>query len=196
MKKASLDIKKTHAKVRYVKKKHVFVDGFFFTKLFSNLESIPKKTRKWIYRRLSSFGLLDMNRSLLDIKKMQYSVGSFDPLFYFFKRFVYPVLVCLDYSKITDYQLELIRRVLRKNSSKRSYIHLRSIPYKVILKRPNQVRMGGGKGVKFSKKVHPLVPGSVLAEVRGTSYNRFLKSYNILRKKLPFRIKFVSFDRL
>jgi large subunit ribosomal protein L16 len=189
-------IKKVHNKVRLVKKKFNFVDHYFVSKLFSNMESVPKKTRKWIYRRLSSHNLLDLKRDFFTLDETSLQEKSFDPLYHFFKRFIYPAVVSLEYGFISDYHLELVRRLLRKMTSKRSYIHLRSIPYKVILKRPNQVRMGGGKGSKYSKIVHPVVPGSVIAEVRGTSFGRFIRSYNILKKKLPVKVKFVSFDRL
>jgi len=45
--------------------------------------------------------------------------------------------------------LEIIRRKFRQNLDKSILIELYIKPYKILLKRPSQVRMGGGKASKL-----------------------------------------------
>lgn len=45
--------------------------------------------------------------------------------------------------------LEIIRRKFRQNLHKNILIELNIKPYKILLKRPLQVRMGGGKAAKL-----------------------------------------------
>jgi len=49
-----------------------------------------------------------------------------------------------------------LRKILRKNSQ----------PYFNTTKKPSEVRMGKGHGVKFNKKINPLIIGSKIYTVR------------------------------
>ena len=58
------------------------------------------------------------------------------------------------------------------------------------------MRMGGGKGSKFSKKVYFLYPGAFIFELRGV-LNRNLQRFNVkLSKKMPFAYNIVLLNRI
>src|SRR5690606_4359342 len=119
--------------------------------------------------------------------------GSVDRFFF---RFVYPLMISLCYYKITENQIELIRRLARKMFGKRCFIKILIVASVNILKRPNQMRMGGGKGSKFSKKIYFLYPGAFIFELRGV-LNRNLKRFNLkLSKKIPFAYNIVLLNRI
>ena len=55
-------------------------------------------------------------------------------------------LVCDETGKITNYQLESIRRFLRRFLKKKAQIFFRIFPSTPITKKPHDVRLGRGKG--------------------------------------------------
>jgi large subunit ribosomal protein L16 len=56
------------------------------------------------------------------------------------------VLYSIDNGKISNFQLEYLRRFLRRNLKKKAQIFFRVFPSIPITKKPNDVRLGRGKG--------------------------------------------------
>ena len=67
-----------------------------------------------------------------------------------FNKYGNIALVAKQSGKITNYQLEAIRRFLRRFLKKKAQIFFRIFPNTPITKKPNDVRLGRGKGnVKY-----------------------------------------------
>lgn len=136
--------------------------------------------------------LLDISNCDIDKKY----VSGVDRIKKILLRFVYLMIVSLDYYFLTDYQLELMRRIARKTFGKRAFLKLFIIANKNILKRSNNVRMGGGKGIKLKKKVYCLVPGSRILELRGVNV-RLVKIFKKkLKNKMSFSFRVVKVNRI
>lgn len=59
-------------------------------------------------------------------------------------------LIAMETSKITNFQIESLRRFLRRLLKKKAQIFFRIFPNLPITKKPNDVRLGRGKGnVKY-----------------------------------------------
>ena len=211
MKNVNLGLKKDFTKFAFVGKRYLLVNWKFYLNLLVNLENISKKIRKSLFRRLAKKRLVANYRNFLSLKIQEmdivvdnYNIKSVDTIEQkyngsvdrFFFRFVYPLMISLCYYKITENQIELIRRLARKMFGKRCFIKILIVASINILKRPNQMRMGGGKGSKFSKKVYFLYPGAFVFELRGV-LNRNLKKFNTkLSKKIPFAYNIVLLNRI
>lgn len=68
---------------------------------------------------------------------------------YFFFCFSFTSIIVSSYGKMIPSHLEILRRKFRQNLDKNVLIELWIKPYKVLLKRPSQIRMGSGKASKF-----------------------------------------------
>lgn len=211
IKNVNLGLKKNFTKFAFVGKRYLLVNWKFYLSLLINLENISKKIRKTLFRRLAKKRLVVNYRNFLLLKIQELDAGvdynnfqSIKPLEQnniesvdrFFFRFVYPLMISLCYYKITENQIELIRRLARKMFGKRCFIKILIVASVNILKRPNQMRMGGGKGSKFSKKIYFLYPGAFVFELRGV-FKRDLKRFNVkLSKKIPFMYNIVLLNRI
>ena len=56
------------------------------------------------------------------------------------------MLVAAESGKVTNFQLEALRRFLRRFLKKKAQIFFRVFPSVPITKKPNDVRLGRGKG--------------------------------------------------
>jgi ribosomal protein L16/L10AE len=189
---------KKYFKQKYIKKNNFFIDLKFYNSLFTEIENNPKKNRKWLFRRLSKKRLLYNYRHLSNFF-FDFNVSKLvklDPLFNIFKRYAYFNFISQEYYNLTDYHLELLRRYLRKKLGKKVFIFCNLKPYLIVLKRPNQIRMGGGKGAKYSKLIYPLYPGCVFLKIRGCSIKFIKIAYKRLLKKMSFFFKLVNVSRL
>lgn len=209
---ANLGLKKNFTKFAFTGRRYLLVNWKFYLSLLINLENISKKIRKSLFRRLAKKRLVGNYRSFLSLKIQEMediidynSIKSVDVLNNnnyngsvdrFFFRFVYPLMISLSYYKITENQIELIRRLARKMFGKRCFVKILIAATINILKRPNQMRMGGGKGSKFSKKIYFLYPGAFIFELRGV-LNRDLKRFKFkLSKKIPFDYNIILLNRI
>ena len=192
---------KSHGKRAFKGDRLIFINKFYFYKLLYKIEHVSKKTKKWLFRRLAKkrlvlnyrffFRIFNSNLNIQNLKIKYY----FNPLFRIFYKFNFVHLISLEHFKITDYHLELIRRLARKIFGKRIYINLYVQANFVLLRRANQVRMGGGKGAKFYKKIYFLYPGCNILEVRGINLKYVTLFNNKLKKKLPFLFKVLLLNR-
>lgn len=194
-------IKKTHNKVRFVGNKNYLVNKQYVSKLTSAIKTVGKKSRKWLFRNLAKVRLVQNYRALI-IKQTnehdtEMNLQVDGPLKNFYYRFQYPILRSLEHYPITSTQLEMIRRFSRKFFGKRVFVRIMITPYKILLRRTNQVRMGGGKGSKPYKSVYPLKPGSSILEIRGVkSRNSLYKFFRKLEKKFPFKMTLSIVNRI
>jgi ribosomal protein L16/L10AE len=191
----NLNLKKVHSKRSLTGKKNIYINIFFFYNLYNKLNNSPRKTKRWIYRRLSRRRLIINMRKFFLKQYLLEKKFEFNYYSKFFYRFNFISFISLDYYKLTDYQLELIRRLVRKTFGKRVFIKLLINITFIILRRTNQIRMGGGKGNKFFKKVYFLYPGCSFLEVRGVRAHLILILFKKLKKKLPFLFKILILNR-
>lgn len=97
----------------------------------------------------------------------------------------------MNYGKLSDFHLEMIRKTIKNSLSKRALIFLRLKPYLIMLKRSAQVRMGGGKASKFSKIYYPVVPGSIIFDIYGVTYKSSFNAFKVLSSKVPVTLKLI-----
>jgi len=89
-----------------------------------------------------------------------------------------------------------------KNKSLRRLIRIRSQPYLPLTKKPSEVRMGKGRGVKVSRIINPVIPGSNLYQVKISLRNKHpiqttsavLSFLRKAIKKLPPNYKITTLD--
>ena len=188
---------KSFNKVRYVGKIYTLINVSFYNRVYGNIQSINDKTRVWLFRQMAKKRLVVNYRIFVLYKISLKNIELFnDVLLSFFYFFKYPVIKSLSYYKMTDYQLELIRRLARRLFGKKVCVNILIKAYKTLLRRTNQVRMGGGKGSKVYKVIYPLIPGSSVIEVRGIQSIKILNLFvKLINKKLDGVFKLVFYHR-
>ena len=96
-------------------------------------------------------------------------------------------IVSLGCAKINARQIEMARRVISRRIKSIGKLWIRILPSKPITAKPNEVRMGKGKG-SVSYWVAEVRPGKVLYEISGINRIIALKIWKILSLKLPIKI--------
>lgn len=185
---------KTHNKLKYLGKKYFLINQHFINILFYKIEHISIKSRKWVFNRLAKKRLVLNYRSLFNKQKV-INLNSLDPIKKIFFKLEFCSLISLDYYHLTDFHIELIRRLAKKIFGKRVFIVVNISATKNILRRANQVRMGGGKGSKFFKKIYFIYPGCNILEIRGINKKFINLFFSKLKKKMPFLFKIILFNR-
>lgn len=89
---------------------------------------------------------------------------------------------------ITQKQIESARVAISKFLKKESKLYINIFPNKPITKKPQEVRMGKGKG-NFETWVCPVKPGRILFEIKGLNYNKAKKALLSGGYKLPIKTK-------
>ena len=102
------------------------------------------------------------------------------------------VLVANESGKVTNFQLESLRRFLRRFLKKKAQIFFRIFPNTPITKKPNDVRLGRGKGshkywASFVQK------GTIIVEIR--SYDDMLTQRVLEAARIKLSTKTYSFNR-
>jgi large subunit ribosomal protein L16 len=91
---------------------------------------------------------------------------------------------------ITSRQIESGRRVLVRYIRRSGKIWIRIFPDKIITKRPQETRIGSGKG-RLRYWVAVVYQGTVIFELSGISRNTARQAIRIAASKLPIKAKFV-----
>lgn len=91
---------------------------------------------------------------------------------------------------ISNRQIEAARIVISRSLSKNCKMWIRIFPDKSITKKPNEVRMGNGKG-DHEYWAAPVKPGRVLFEVEGLDFDRAKRVMELVGDKLPVKTDFV-----
>ncbi|HJK87783.1 MAG TPA: 50S ribosomal protein L16 [Candidatus Megaira endosymbiont of Hartmannula sinica] len=103
-------------------------------------------------------------------------------------------LKSIDKERITARQIESARRAAVRNMKRKGKFFIRLFPDLPVSKKPNEVRMGKGKGgvEYYASRVSP---GCIMFEVEGVDESSSIQSLQLAAAKLPVRTKIVrSYD--
>lgn len=125
------------------------------------------------------------------------SLPSFTEYFFSYNytplRFNRRVLVrASQYAYLSKSTIEAFRKVISPHFRKRkagiSKFYIRCYPFLMLMKKPAEVRMGGGKGSKLRGFVCPVRPGQVLFEITFRPTPWTLRLFRYASKKLNLRV--------
>jgi large subunit ribosomal protein L16 len=99
-------------------------------------------------------------------------------------------LQSLDNDRITSRQIEAARQAMTRYIKRGGQIWIRIFPQTPVTKKPQDVKMGSGKGSPeyFAAKVHM---GTILFEMDGVSEETAREAMRLAGHKLPVRTKFL-----
>ena len=100
-------------------------------------------------------------------------------------------LKTLEGGKISSRQIEAVRRVIVRKLKRTGKLWIRVFPNVPITAKPNEVRMGRGKG-SVDHWVAVVKPGTVLYEIGSTKENLAQKALMSGAKKLSMKCAFVT----
>lgn len=96
----------------------------------------------------------------------------------------------LETAFITGRQIEAARQAVTRYMKREGQIWIRIFPDKPITKKPNEVRMGKGKGAP-EYFVARIMPGTMLFEAEGVPIEIAKEAMRLAAQKLPVSTKFV-----
>ncbi len=99
-------------------------------------------------------------------------------------------LKTMDASRITNRQIEAARIAMTRYMKREGKVWIRIFPDKRITAKPQEVRMGKGKGA-LDHWVAEVKPGRVLFELDGVPMDVAQEALRLAAQKLPVRTKFV-----
>jgi len=99
-------------------------------------------------------------------------------------------LKALEPTWITNRQIEAARIAMTRYMKREGKVWIRIFPDKPITKKPNEVRMGKGKGA-LSHYVAVVRPGRILFEMDGVPRKVAEEALRLAAQKLPVLTKFV-----
>ena len=91
---------------------------------------------------------------------------------------------------VTDRQIESARIAISRHVKREGRMWIRIFPDKPITKKPQETRMGKGKGAP-DHWVAVVKPGRVLYEMEGVSEAMAKEAFRLASHKLPVKTKFV-----
>ena len=94
---------------------------------------------------------------------------------------------------ISSRQIEAARRAMTRYIKRGGKIWIRIFPDKPVTKKPNEVRMGSGKG-NLDHFVAVVKPGRILFEMDGVPQDIAKEALRLARHKLPIKTKFIVKD--
>jgi len=100
-------------------------------------------------------------------------------------------LKSIDGLRITARQIEAARRAAVRHMKRQGRFFIRIFPDLPVSKKPNEVRMGKGKGAPeyFAVRVSP---GRIMFEIEGVSESLSIAALELAAAKLPVRTKIVQ----
>ena len=91
---------------------------------------------------------------------------------------------------LTNRQIEAARQALSRHMKREGNVWIRVFPDKPITRKPQEVRMGKGKGnLEFWAAV--VKPGLILFEAEGVPMQVAKEAFELAAQKLPIKTKFV-----
>lgn len=99
-------------------------------------------------------------------------------------------LKALEVGWVTDRQIESARIAISRHVKREGRMWIRIFPDKPITKKPQETRMGKGKGAP-DHWVAVIKPGRVLYEMDGVSEALAKEAFRLASHKLPVKTKFV-----
>ena len=100
-------------------------------------------------------------------------------------------LKSLDRGQLTARQIEAARRAMTRYVKRGGNIWIRVFPDKPITKKPQETRMGKGKGAP-EQWVCVVRPGRIMFEMEGVSEVEARKAMDLAAAKLPIKTKFAT----
>jgi len=100
-------------------------------------------------------------------------------------------LKSLEEGWITNRQIESARIAMTRYMKREGKVWIKIFPDKPITKKPNEVRMGKGKG-GFSHYVAVIHPGRILFEIDGVKRATAEEALRLASQKLPVKTKFIE----
>src|SRR4030043_915410 len=97
----------------------------------------------------------------------------------------------LEQSWITGRQIEAARQATTRFMKREGQLWIRIFPDKPITKKPNEVRMGKGKGAPEGF-VAPITPGRIILEVEGGAPLIALEALRLGAEKFPFHTRIIT----
>jgi large subunit ribosomal protein L16 len=99
-------------------------------------------------------------------------------------------LKSLDTERITSRQIEAARQAMTRYVKRGGKIWIRIFPHLPVTKKPQDVKMGSGKGNPefFAARVRP---GTILFEIDDVTEEQAREAMRLAAHKLPVRCKFV-----
>src|ERR1700740_2542549 len=92
---------------------------------------------------------------------------------------------------ITNRQIEAARQALTRSMKREGNVWIRIFPDKPITRKPQEVRMGKGKGnLEFYAAV--VKPGHIMFEIEGVSPQIAREAFELCAQKLPIKTKFIT----
>ena len=100
-------------------------------------------------------------------------------------------LKSMDGVRVTARQIEAARRAAVRHMKRQGRLFIRIFPDLPVSKKPNEVRMGKGKGTPeyFAVRVSP---GRIMFEIEGVSEEVARQALELASAKLPVRTKMVK----
>ncbi len=92
---------------------------------------------------------------------------------------------------VTARQIEAGRRAMVRFIQREGRIWIRIFPHQAVTAKPNEVRMGSGKGA-VSHYVATVKPGTVIYEISGVAEAAAREAMQLAGYKLPVKTKFVA----
>ena len=100
-------------------------------------------------------------------------------------------LKAMEHGFITNRQIESARIAMTRYVKREGKVWIRIFPDKPITKKPQEVRMGKGKGA-LDHYVAVVKPGRVMFEMEGVNTELAYEALRLAAQKLPIKCKFVS----
>jgi len=100
-------------------------------------------------------------------------------------------LVALEPAWIKSNQIEACRVTMSRYFKRGGKIYIRIFPDKPVTKKPQEVRMGKGKGA-VEYWVSVVKPGRVLFEVANVTEEQAKEAFRLASHKLPIKVKMVG----
>lgn len=100
-------------------------------------------------------------------------------------------LKSLESGLITARQLESARQSINRKLKRKGKIWIRVFPFLPITSKPNEARMGKGKG-SISHWCVRVSPGSIIFEIINKNYYDSIKALNSGNTKLPIKTKIIT----
>ena len=132
----------------------------------------PKKTkyRKWQNGRKS-----EARRNVPETRGVTVAFGAFG-------------LKSMTQARITSNQIEAARKALSRAGGKTAKIWIRIFPHTPVTKKPQDVKMGSGKG-SVEYYIAQIKAGRILYEMTGVTPEEAKQALNLAASKLPIRTK-------
>ena len=100
-------------------------------------------------------------------------------------------LMALEPCWLTDRQIEAARVALSREIKRGGKIWVRVFPDKPVTKKPQEVRMGKGKGAPEGW-VAVIKPGRIMFEMNGVTAVEAREAFRLASAKLPIKVRFTA----